>query len=44
MYTGNALGRMQARRIARERVDVAIFERREDAEAWLFTAEHRRAA
>jgi hypothetical protein len=44
MYTGNALGRMQARRIARERVDVAIFERREEAEGWLFAAEHRQAA
>jgi hypothetical protein len=44
MYTGNALGRMQARRIARERADVAIFNGREEAEAWLFDAESRRAA
>jgi hypothetical protein len=35
---------MQARRIARERADVAIFEGREEAEAWLFTAERERAA
>lgn len=44
IYTGNALGRMQARRIARERDDVALFELREEAEAWLFTNECRRAA
>lgn len=44
IYTGNALGRIQARRIARERDDVALFELREEAEAWLFTNECRRAA
>jgi hypothetical protein len=44
LYTGNALGRIQARRIARERDDVALFERREEAEAWLFEDECRRAA
>lgn len=36
MYTGEALARMQARRIARARDDVAIFESREEAEFWLF--------
>jgi hypothetical protein len=44
LYTGNALGRIQARRIARERDDVALFERREEAEAWLFRDECRPAA
>ena len=44
IYTGNATGRMQARRIVRERHDVAIFERREEAEKWLFRDESRRAA
>jgi hypothetical protein len=44
LYTGNALGRMQARRIARERDDVALFELQEEAEAWLFEDEARRAA
>ena len=44
MYTGNALARMQARRIARERDDVAIFELREEAEAWLFAEEVRKAS
>jgi hypothetical protein len=44
LFTGNALARMQARRIARERDDVAIFELREDAEAWLFAGEEQRAA
>jgi transposase len=44
MFTGNALARMQARRIARERDDVAIFEHREEAEAWLFGCSSARAA
>jgi hypothetical protein len=44
MYTGNALGRMQARRIAREREAVAIFEQREEAEEWLFRDVAARAA
>ncbi|PCD03905.1 hypothetical protein COC42_06140 [Sphingomonas spermidinifaciens] len=44
MFTGQALGRMQARRIARERDEVMIFERREEAEAWLFADEARSAA
>lgn len=44
MYVGEALGRMQARRIARERDDVAIFERRDEAEAWLFADPSRQAA
>jgi hypothetical protein len=35
---------MQARRIARERDDVALFELQEEAEAWLFEDETRRAA
>jgi hypothetical protein len=39
MFTGNALARMQARRIAQSRDNVAIFELREEAEAWLFTEE-----
>lgn len=39
MYTGEALARMQARRIARARDDVAIFETRAEAEAWLFAGE-----
>jgi hypothetical protein len=37
MFTGNALARMQARRIM-QRDDAAIFETREEAEAWLFDA------
>lgn len=44
MYTGQALARMQAKRVARERSDVAIFERREDAEAWLFAEGAQNAA
>jgi hypothetical protein len=44
MYTGQALARMQARRIAKVRDDVAIFERREEAEAWLFAEAGSRAA
>jgi hypothetical protein len=44
MYIGTALGRMQARRIAKERADVGIFDRREEAEAWLFAGEDQRAA
>ena len=39
LFTGNALARVQARRIARAREDVAIFETREKAEAWLFAGE-----
>jgi len=44
MFTGNALARMQARRIAKERNDVAIFETREEAESWLFGAVSQAAA
>jgi hypothetical protein len=44
LYIGNALGRMQARRIARERDDVGFFEFQEEAEEWLFQGEARRAA
>jgi hypothetical protein len=44
LYTGDALGRMQARRIARERDDVAIFELQAEAEAWLFSEDCQRAA
>lgn len=44
MFTGNALARMQARRIAKERDDVAIFETQIEAEAWLFSANYQFAA
>lgn len=44
MYTGKALARMQAKRVARERGDVAIFEHREEAEAWLFSSDSQKAA
>jgi transposase len=44
LYIGSALGRMQARRIARERDDVGLFELQEEAEAWLFQDEARQAA
>ena len=44
MFTGNALARIQARRIAKERDDVAIFATREEAEDWLFCADSQAAA
>jgi hypothetical protein len=44
MFTGNALARMQARRISKERDDVAIFETREEPEAWLFLPSNSAAA
>lgn len=44
IFTGAALARMQARRIARERADVAISETRHEVEAWLFDESTQHAA
>ena len=43
MFTGRSAARMQARRILK-RSDAGLFATREEAEAWLFTEEGRRAA